>query len=78
MSAALAEGIWALLMPVLILGGIYSGIFTPTESAAVAVVYARFVELVIYRELRLADLGTAMLTTSKLHDRTRRRCTRGS
>lgn len=40
-----------MLMPVVILGGIYSGIFTATESAAIAVVYALFVELVIYRKL---------------------------
>ncbi len=47
----LGEGIWAMLMPVIVLGGIYSGIFTPTEAAAVAVVYALFVELVIYRQM---------------------------
>jgi len=47
---------WALGMPVIILGGIYSGIITPTEAAAVSVVYAIFVELVIYRDLGLRDL----------------------
>ncbi len=50
------EGIWALLLPVVVLGGIYSGIFTPTEAAAVSVVYALAVELVIYRELTLRRL----------------------
>lgn len=49
---------WALGMPVIILGGIYSGIITPTEAAAVSVVYAIFVELVIYRELKPRDLFT--------------------
>ena len=49
--AALREGFWALLMPVIILGGIYSGQFTATESAAIAAVYALFIELVVYREL---------------------------
>ena len=47
---------WALGMPVIILGGIYSGLFTPTESAAVSVVYAIFVEMVVYRELTLKEL----------------------
>lgn len=45
------QSIWALGMPVLILGGIYSGLFTATEAAAISVVYALFVEGVIYREL---------------------------
>lgn len=45
------DAVWALLMPVVILGGIYSGMFTPTESAAVAVVYGLFVATVIHKEL---------------------------
>ena len=44
------------MMPVIILGGIYGGIFTPTEASAVAVFYALIVGLVIYREIRIADL----------------------
>jgi tripartite ATP-independent transporter DctM subunit len=47
---------WALLMPVIILGGIYGGIFTPTEAAAVAVFYALVVGVVIYREISLPKL----------------------
>ncbi|MBP6853110.1 MAG: TRAP transporter large permease [Rhodoferax sp.] len=47
---------WALMMPVIILGGIYGGIFTPTEASAVAVFYALVVGMVIYREIRVADL----------------------
>lgn len=47
---------WALLMPVIILGGIYGGVFTPTEASAVAVFYALLVGMVIYREIRLRDL----------------------
>jgi C4-dicarboxylate transporter DctM subunit len=50
------DGIWALFLPILVLGGIYGGIFTPTEAAAVSVVYALFAELVIYRELKLSRL----------------------
>ncbi len=47
---------WALLMPVIILGGIYGGVFTPTEASVVAVFYALIVGMVVHRELRLADL----------------------
>ena len=49
---------WALMMPVIILGGIYGGVFTPTEASAVAVFYALIV--VIYREIKLADLYTIL------------------
>ncbi|MGI9290151.1 MAG: TRAP transporter large permease [Gammaproteobacteria bacterium] len=63
---AAADGIWALLMPVIILGGIYSGVFTPTESAAVAVVYALLVEMLIYRELDLSGLADVTVSTSRL------------
>jgi C4-dicarboxylate transporter DctM subunit len=52
----LRRGLWGLILPVLVLGGIYAGLFTPTEAAAVSVVYALFVEMVIYKELTLADL----------------------
>ncbi|MCE3273341.1 MAG: dctM5 [Ramlibacter sp.] len=47
---------WALLMPVIILGGIYGGIFTPTEAAAVAVFYALVVGMLVYREIKVRDL----------------------
>ncbi|MCE0504058.1 TRAP transporter large permease [Roseivivax sp. GX 12232] len=53
---ALWDAKWALGMPVIILGGIYSGLFTPTEAAAVSVVYAIFVEMVIFRDLNFAKL----------------------
>lgn len=53
LGKALKESIWALLMPVIILGGIYSGIFTPTESAAVAVVYGLIVAVLIHKELSM-------------------------
>jgi C4-dicarboxylate transporter DctM subunit len=63
---SLREGFWALCMPLLILGGIYSGIFTPTESAAVAVVYAIAVECLLYREMRFGELGDVVISTSRL------------
>jgi C4-dicarboxylate transporter DctM subunit len=53
---ALREGIWALLMPIIILGGIYGGVFTPTEAAVVALVYGLIVSMIIYRELSFRDL----------------------
>ncbi|MEN9629185.1 MAG: hypothetical protein RJA10_2412 [Pseudomonadota bacterium] len=57
--AALNAG-WALLMPVIILGGIYGGVFTPTEAAVVAVFYALVVGLFVHRELQLRDLVTVL------------------
>ncbi len=50
------EAFWGLMMPVIILGGIYGGIFTPTEAAGVAVVYGLFVGLFIYKDLKLKQL----------------------
>ena len=47
---------WALMMPVIILGGIYGGVFTPTEASAVAVFYALAVGMLIYREIQFKDL----------------------
>ena len=51
----------ALLLPIIILGGIYSGIFTPTESAAVGVVYALFVGIFVYKEIRISDIPKALV-----------------
>jgi C4-dicarboxylate transporter, DctM subunit len=52
----LRHGVWGLLLPIIVLGGIYSGMFTPTEAASVSVVYALFVEVFIHREIRIADI----------------------
>lgn len=54
--AAFKESVWGLAAPVIILGGIYTGIFTPTESAVIAVVYALFVGCVIYKTLNLKSI----------------------
>ena len=59
-------GLWALFVPIIILGGIYGGIFTPTEAAGVAVVYALFVSLFIYREIRLADLPRILVRSGTM------------
>lgn len=64
--SALGEGMWALAMPVIILGGIYSGYFTATESAAVAVVYAMVIEILVYREMGFTDLYDVVADTTRL------------
>jgi len=55
-GVALKRAIWALGLPVLVLGGIYGGAFTPTEAAAFACVYAIFVETAIYRQLKITQI----------------------
>lgn len=55
-AKAFKDAIWAVMVPVIILGGIYGGIFTPTEAAVVAVDYAVLVSIYVYRELRWKDL----------------------
>jgi tripartite ATP-independent transporter DctM subunit len=61
---AAREAVWALLAPVIILGGIVSGVFTATESGAVAIVYALIVSTVIYRELTWRALVDALLSSA--------------
>lgn len=56
---------WGFLMPVIILGGIYGGFFTPTEAAAVSVVYGLLVGLFIYREVKLHDLYDLLVESGK-------------
>jgi len=60
------KGIFALFMPVLILGGIYSGLFTATESAAVAVFYAVIIEVFIHKEMNFTDLQKVIIETSTM------------
>jgi len=55
---------WALLIPVIILGGIYGGFFTPTEAAVIAVVYGLFASMVLYRELNIKDLPKVMVDSA--------------
>ena len=57
--------IWALLLPVIIIGGFRSGIFTPTEAGAVATFYALVVSLFVYKELKIKDLYKVLLAASK-------------
>ena len=61
---ATGRGVWALGAPFIILGGIYGGVFSPTEAAAVACVYSAFVTKFIYRELGWRDIVAAAATTT--------------
>ena len=63
--ATFKEAFWGFLMPIIILGGIYGGIFTPTEAAAVSVVYGLFVGMVIYREVKFRDLIDIFVESAK-------------
>ncbi len=63
--AALKDGFWALVLPFIIIVGIRFGIFTPTEAAVVAAVYAIFVSFVIYRELTLKQFYEAIVRSGK-------------
>ncbi|MBR4411592.1 MAG: TRAP transporter large permease [Firmicutes bacterium] len=69
-AKATADGFWALLAPVIILGGIYSGIFTPTEAACVSVIYSIIISLFVYRDMSLKDLYDTFLSTSVLNGAT--------
>ena len=67
LAVALREAVWALGLPIIILVGLRMGVFTPTEAAVVAAVYALFVSMVVYRELswhQLADIFRASARTS--------------
>ena len=65
MLKSLREAIWALLLPVIIIGGMKTGMFTPTEAAVVAAVVALFVSVFIYREMKFSDLPAILLTSAK-------------
>ncbi|AKJ28164.1 TRAP transporter large permease [Caldimonas brevitalea] len=62
---ALLGSLWALMMPVIILGGLKGGVFTPTEAAVVAAVYALLVSTCVYRELNLRGLYRVLVSASK-------------
>ena len=62
---AFKDASWAFLMPVIILGGIYGGVFTPTEAAAVAAVYGLIVGMFIYREVSLHDMARILVESAK-------------
>jgi C4-dicarboxylate transporter DctM subunit len=59
------RAVWGLLAPLIILGGIYGGIFTPTEAAAVVVIYALFVGFVVYRDMRPSALPPVLAESTR-------------
>jgi len=64
-AKATVSAFWALLLPIIILGGIISGIYTPTEAAVIAVVYATIVSFFVYKELKLSDLPKLFINAGK-------------
>ena len=60
-----AKAFWALLMPVIIIGGMKTGVFTPTEAAVVAAFYALFVAMVVHREMTFADIRGVLVRAAK-------------
>lgn len=61
---AFCDAIWALFVPIIILGGIYAGVFSPTEAAVAGVVYAFFVGLVVYRELKWKEIYASLIESA--------------
>jgi C4-dicarboxylate transporter DctM subunit len=61
---AFRDAFWGLLMPIIILGGIYGGIFTPTEAAAVAVVYGLVIGVFVYKTVKLTDLKSILIDSA--------------
>lgn len=64
--SAARKAIWGLLLMVIILGGIYSGMFTPTEAAAVAAVYSGFIALFVYKDMTIRECPKVVLESAKL------------
>jgi C4-dicarboxylate transporter DctM subunit len=62
--SVLKESIWALLLPVVIFGGIYSGVFTANEAAVVACIYAFFIEIVIHRDMKIRDVKKVIVSSA--------------
>ena len=66
LAIAARESIWGLFLIVIVLGGIYGGIFTPTEAAAVSAVYAFFVAIVVYRDVPLSKVPGVLVDAAKV------------
>lgn len=64
--AAAVDSVWALVMPLIIIVGLRMGVFTPTEAAVVAAVYALFVGMVVYREIKFSQLYRLLLNAGKI------------
>jgi C4-dicarboxylate transporter DctM subunit len=63
---AFKESAWGLFLIVVVMGGIYTGIFTPTEAAAMSAVYAFFVAVFVYKDLRMSDVPKVLLSSANM------------
>jgi len=63
---AFRESVWGLLLIVVVMGGIYSGLFTPTEAAAMSAVYAFFVAVFVYKDLSMSDVPRVLLNSANM------------
>ena len=63
---AFRESVWGLLLIVVVMGGIYAGVFTPTEAAAMSAVYACFVAVFIYRDLKISEIPRVLLNSANM------------
>ena len=63
---AFRESVWGLLLVVIVMGGIYTGLFTPTEAAAMSAVYAFFIAVFVYKDLKLRDVPRVLLSSANL------------
>jgi len=63
---AFRESLWGLMLVVIVIGGIYTGVFTPTEAAAIAAVYAFIIAVFVYRDLRLRDVPRVLLGAANM------------
>src|SRR5262249_61149164 len=63
---AFRDSIWGLLLIVIVLGGIYTGMFTPTEAAAMSAVYAFFIAVFVYRDMKLSEVPKVLLASANM------------
>ncbi|MFL4977144.1 MAG: TRAP transporter large permease [Xanthobacteraceae bacterium] len=63
---AFRDSVWGLLLIVIVLGGIYAGMFTPTEAAAMSAVYAFFIAVFVYKDMKLADVPKVLLASANM------------
>ena len=63
---AFRESVWGLLLIVIVMGGIYTGLFTPTEAAAMSAVYAFFIAVFVYKDMRLKDVPRVLLNSANM------------
>ncbi len=66
LAQAFVRAFWGLLLVVIVVGGIYGGVFTPTEAAAVAAVYSAFIALVVHKDMGIRDIPDVMLQSAKM------------